>query len=384
MKRSTENKMFHNAGRGLAAICLSVGVFVLPVMGYAEHQTVETAQAKYVMPEEQVFLDPSQVEAAKKQLEDDAAGKSGPRTKNVEVVTGNKVIADVKVVEPEKSVTTPVANEGKEVKPSETIQPQVTAKEKTEVPKAADAKNLETKPELKHKPVSLQRFGVAKEFTTHHGTVGEVLQDMNINLDGRTVYPPLETKITDGMIIHVLARKSFLSREEVEVPFGTQVINDAEMAFGAKKVEKEGVKGKDLVTYENITRPGREQKIELDRRRIAEPVNEIVRQGVAQSILTPDGYVKYKKKIYGEATAYTWGGGATGHTSIGLWPKRGIVAVDPRVIPYYTKLYIPGYGMAIAGDTGGAIVGTRIDLFMDSLHECYQWGRRGVEIYILE
>jgi 3D (Asp-Asp-Asp) domain-containing protein len=384
MKRSTENKMFHNAGRGLAAICLSVGVFVLPVMGYAEQQTVETAQAKYVMPEEQVFLDPSQVEAAKKQLEDDAAGKSGPRTKNVEVVTGNKVIADVKVVEPEKSVTTPVANEGKEVKPSEIIQPQVTAKEKTEVPKAADAKNLETKPELKHKPVSLQRFGVAKEFTTHHGTVGEVLQDMNINLDGRTVYPPLETKITDGMIIHVLARKSFLSREEVEVPFGTQVINDAEMAFGAKKVEKEGVKGKDLVTYENITRPGREQKIELDRRRIAEPVNEIVRQGVAQSILTPDGYVKYKKKIYGEATAYTWGGGATGHTSIGLWPKRGIVAVDPRVIPYYTKLYIPGYGMAIAGDTGGAIVGTRIDLFMDSLHECYQWGRRGVEIYILE
>ena len=384
MKRSTENKMFHNAGRGLAAICLSVGVFVLPVMGYAEHQTVETAQAKYVMPEEQVFLDPSQVEAAKKQLEDDAAGKSGPRTKNVEVVTGNKVIADVKVVEPEKSVTTPVANEGKEVKPSETIQPQVTAKEKTEIPKIADTKNLETKPELKHKPVSLQRFGVAKEFTTHHGTVGEVLQDMNINLDGRTVYPPLETKITDGMIIHVLARKSFLSREEVEVPFGTQVINDAEMAFGAKKVEKEGVKGKDLVTYENITRPGREQKIELDRRRIAEPVNEIVRQGVAQSILTPDGYVKYKKKIYGEATAYTWGGGATGHTSIGLWPKRGIVAVDPRVIPYYTKLYIPGYGMAIAGDTGGAIVGTRIDLFMDSLHECYQWGRRGVEIYILE
>ena len=144
------------------------------------------------------------------------------------------------------------------------------------------------------------------------------------------------------------------------------------------------MKGKDLVTYENITRPGREQKIELDRRRIAEPVNEIVRQGVAQSILTPDGYVKYKKKISGEATAYTWGGGATGHTSIGLWPKRGIVAVDPRVIPYYTKLYIPGYGMAIAGDTGGAIVGTRIDLFMDSLHECYQWGRRDVEIYILE
>ena len=384
MKKKTENTMLHNLGRGLAVLCLSAGVFVLPVMGYAEQQTTEAAQAKYVMPEEQVFLDPSQVEAAKKQLEDDAAGRSGPRAKNVEVVTGDRVIADVKVVEPEKSVTTPVENEGKEVKPSETIQPQETAKEKTVIPKDADTKNLETKPEIKHKPFSLHRFGIAKEFTTHHETVGEVLQDMKTNLDGRKVYPPLETKITDGMVIHVLARKSFLSEEEMEVPFGTQVINDVEMAFGTKKVEKEGVKGKDLVTYENITRPGREQKIELDRRRVAEPLNEIVRQGVAQSILTPDGYVKYKKKIYGEATAYTWGGGASGHTSIGLWPKRGIVAVDPRVIPYYTKLYIPGYGMAIAGDTGGAIIGTRIDLFMDSLHECYQWGRRGVEIYILE
>ena len=89
-------------------------------------------------------------------------------------------------------------------------------------------------------------------------------------------------------------------------------------------------------------------------------------------------------KAESSGAAYTWGGGASGHTSIGLWPKRGIVAVDPRVIPYYTKLYIPGYGMAIAGDTGGAIVGTRIDLFMDSLHECFQWGRRDVEIYILE
>ena len=90
-------------------------------------------------------------------------------------------------------------------------------------------------------------------------------------------------------------------------------------------MEKEGVKGKDLVIYENITRPGREQKIELDRRRIADPVNEIVRKGVAQSVLTPNGYVKYKKVIYGEATAYTWGGGASGTTSIGLWPVLPVI-----------------------------------------------------------
>jgi len=455
MKKKANDKIVPNLRRGLAGVLLAVSTFILPVMLYAEgaanvmpqeqvfldpsqveaakkqleadavlnaqpqkqapvanekeiaapvvEQKQEAQPAKYVMPEEQVYLDPSQVEAAKKQLEEDAAGKSGPRAKNVEVVTGDRVIADVKVVDkpeteikPEaaKNVTQNATADNKaEVKKAETEKSIAAQPEKvtTEKPAATAEAKKENKTEtlagqsvIQQKPVRLHHFGLAKEFTTHQGTVGEVLQDMKINLDGRTVYPPLETKITDGMVIHVLARKSFLSREEVEVPFGTQTINDAEMAFGAKKVEKEGVKGKDLVIYENITRPGREQKIELDRQRVLEPVNEIVRQGVAQSILTPEGYVKYKKKIYGEATAYTWGGGATGHTSIGLWPKRGIVAVDPRVIPYYTKLYIPGYGMAIAGDTGGAIVGTRIDLFMDSLHECYQWGRRDVEIYILE
>ena len=389
----------------------------------AAEQKKETHQVKYVMPQEQVYLDPSQVEAAKKQKAADAIANSQPQAKNVEVVTGDRVIADVKVVEQDNKTDTPVTESVSTTKKAEetinaTVQSEKVTTEKSaatvtqevkevkpEAPKAAAEKltqkdktteavaedKNENKTEtlagqavLQKKPVRLHHFGLAREVTTHHATVGEVLQDMKINLDGRTVYPPPETKITDGMVIHVLARKSFLSREEVEVPFGTQVINDAEMAFGAKKVEKEGVKGKDIVIYENITRPGREQKIELDRHRVVEPVNEIVRQGVAQSILTPEGYVRYKKKIYGEATAYTWGGGASGHTSIGLWPKRGIVAVDPRVIPYYTKLYIPGYGMAIAGDTGGAIVGTRIDLFMDSLSECYQWGRRDVEIYILE
>lgn len=361
MKKKTNDKIVPKLLKGLTGILFAVSTFILPGLLYAE-------EPGHVMPQEQVFLDPSQVEAAKKQLEDDAAVKSGPRTKNVEVVTGDRVIADVKVVEQNNKAKTPATDTVSETKKAE------ESNKATDHPAKVEAE----------KPVRLSRFGVAKEFTTHNTTVGAVLQEMAVNLDGRTVYPPLETKITDGLVIHVLARKSFLSKEEVEVPFGTKVIEDPELEFGTKKVEKEGVKGKDLVIYENITRPGREQKIELDRRRIAEPVNEIVRKGVAQSVLTPNGYVKYKKVIYGEATAYTWGGGASGHTSVGLWPKRGIVAVDPRVIPYYTKLYIPGYGMAIAGDTGGAIVGNRIDLFMDSLHECFQWGRRDVEIYILE
>ena len=47
-------------------------------------------------------------------------------------------------------------------------------------------------------------------------------------------------------------------------------------------------------------------------------------------------------------------------------------------------MYVPGYGVAMAGDTGGAIVGNRIDLFMDSYEEAINWGRRDVQVYILE
>ena len=80
-----------------------------------------------------------------------------------------------------------------------------------------------------------------------------------------------------------------------------------------------------------------------------------------------------------EATAYTWTGN---RTATGTWPSRGTVAVDPRVIPLGTELHIEGYGSAVAADTGGAIQGQKIDLYMDSEHECLQWGRRKVQIQI--
>ncbi len=80
-----------------------------------------------------------------------------------------------------------------------------------------------------------------------------------------------------------------------------------------------------------------------------------------------------------EATAYTWTGN---RTATGTWPSRGTVAVDPRVIPLGTELHIKGYGPAVAADTGGAIKGQIIDLYMDSEHECWQWGRQKVEVQI--
>jgi 3D (Asp-Asp-Asp) domain-containing protein len=64
-------------------------------------------------------------------------------------------------------------------------------------------------------------------------------------------------------------------------------------------------------------------------------------------------------------------------------PGKGVVAVDPRFIPLGTRLYIENYGYAIAGDTGGAIKGNRIDLAFNSHHEAEAIGRRNVRVMIL-
>jgi len=87
------------------------------------------------------------------------------------------------------------------------------------------------------------------------------------------------------------------------------------------------------------------------------------------------------------ATAYFGGGGGLNGNSItatGLRARKGLVAVDPKVIRLGTKLYIDGYGCAIAADTGGWIKGNRIDLCFDTLEECYRFGRKKIYVYLAE
>ncbi|MBO3444261.1 MULTISPECIES: 3D domain-containing protein [Clostridia] len=81
------------------------------------------------------------------------------------------------------------------------------------------------------------------------------------------------------------------------------------------------------------------------------------------------------------ATAYT--GYST--TSTGQKPVWGTIAVDPKVIPYGTKVYIPYFDQVfVANNTGGAIKGNKIDIFMNTRKECYNWGRRTIEIQVLK
>lgn len=85
------------------------------------------------------------------------------------------------------------------------------------------------------------------------------------------------------------------------------------------------------------------------------------------------------------ASAYSAYDPGNGHyTSRGSFLHKGLVAVDPNVIPLGTRLYVSGYGYAIADDIGGAIKGNKIDLAYDSHSEAIQFGRRNVTVYILD
>ena len=90
------------------------------------------------------------------------------------------------------------------------------------------------------------------------------------------------------------------------------------------------------------------------------------------------------KEIICSATAYTGGG----RTSSGMSCERdpdGIstISVDPSIIPLGTMVYIEGYGYAVAADTGGSVKGNKIDVYFNSLSECYNWGSKSVKVTIL-
>ena len=121
-------------------------------------------------------------------------------------------------------------------------------------------------------------------------------------------------------------------------------------------------------------------------------INDKINAEIAASVAIEENIVEtsydegvdYVAVMSMEATAYLPGDGdGYGITATGIPATYGVAAVDPAVIPLGSRLYIPGYGEAIAADTGGAIDGYRIDLCMESYSEAMNFGRRNVTVYVL-
>ncbi len=177
-------------------------------------------------------------------------------------------------------------------------------------------------------------------------------------------------------------------KEEAEIlPKKTVYEDDPETEAGEEKILDEGEDGKKVkiikITY---TKDGKEYNREVISVETTLPKDKKILRGtriVWKTLSTPDGEIRYWKKMRVYATHYDQHClGCNEWTAIGMRAGKGVIAVDPKVIPMRSKVYVPGYGVAVAGDTGGAIKGNIIDLGFDDA-KTSGWSARFVDIYLL-
>jgi 3D (Asp-Asp-Asp) domain-containing protein len=173
------------------------------------------------------------------------------------------------------------------------------------------------------------------------------------------------------------------------IPYPTLRRSSTELRSGTSKTVRAGINGEKLNIYKVYLKDDRETRRELVSQKVVrQPVPEIVAIGQRGS-LPSRGYFSGRKTITMIATGYSAapsenGGNRSGRSAIGLKVGHGVVAVDPKFIPLGTRLYIEGYGYAVAADTGGSIKGNRIDLGHDTQSKARQVGRRTVIVHILD
>ncbi len=224
--------------------------------------------------------------------------------------------------------------------------------------------------------------GQTKKFKSSKATVGEALKDVGIKYPGEKIYPETHVMLKSGMTIYVVDKDEHMHLQDIVGEIPVTYIDDKNMAAGTEKIEHHGRHSRiKVVSRISKNQQGNSITTEMGKVVIDTGENKVVRRGTEQKKKTPQGFKRYNKKLICEATAYCEPGG---YTASGTRARYGAIATDPRYIPLGTKMYIPGYGFCVAEDTGGAIKGNIIDLYMNSVAQCYQWGRRNVEVYILE
>ncbi len=223
--------------------------------------------------------------------------------------------------------------------------------------------------------------------------------------------PSLTTEITGTISIDFAEVEYVKTTKTKKTAYKTKTVYDKSKNKGYTKITQKGVKGKKKYTYtEKVVNGETVEKTVSAVKVLSKPKNAVKVVGTktvktksysqvnAISTLTPKNDItldangvptSYKKKMTVRATAYTYTGNKC---ATGVAPQPGYIAVNPKVIPYGTKLYIKSpdgsitYGYAVAADTGGFIKNypTGVDLFMTTTSACTNFGVRQMEIYILE
>jgi resuscitation-promoting factor RpfB len=244
-------------------------------------------------------------------------------------------------------------------------------------------------------PVMLRFSGEAIRLNVIGSTVADALVAAGLDPGrGISVSPALDAPLTPDLVIEATDVFVRVIEEQTEIPFDVITENDPALPQGSRTIKQHGEPGLMLNVYRVLVTGGVEGARTLTAEQVLlEPVDEVVLVGTKRS----SGPVPVSRERAAEpvpprdgtqltvtATGYSsQDPGVTGRTATGAAATYGVIAVDPSVIPLGTRVYIPGYGNAVAADTGGAIVGNKIDLCFDTRAEALAWGRRTVTITIL-
>ncbi|MTI69340.1 MAG: DUF348 domain-containing protein [Firmicutes bacterium] len=250
-------------------------------------------------------------------------------------------------------------------------------------------------------PVKVKTKDKELKIYTTAETVKEMLDNKNISYDmDDKINPSLKENIKSNMEIEITEVIKSLEIKTKKIPFSTLIENNENLEIGKEKVKRTGESGIKKETIKKVYENGELiREIIVSEEILKDPVAEILEKGQKDMFVSSRGKTRFNKTMEMNATAYDLSYQSTGKrpgdkyygiTASGTKARPGVVAVDPRVIPLGTKLYVKSldgskdYGFAIAEDTGSAIKGNRIDLFYESHSKALAFGRRKVKVYILD
>ncbi|GAA0178005.1 3D domain-containing protein [Clostridium sediminicola] len=254
---------------------------------------------------------------------------------------------------------------------------------------------------IKAKSVQVQVDGKTINLLTAEEDVKSLLSSEGIELrEEDRISLSLDDKIENGQNISITRVERSIEVQKESIEFATVIKKDYDSYEGTKKTLQEGDFGEREIKTEIVYENGKEISREvISDAVVKEPTDKIVSVGTLGKLaLSRGGSLTYKNKIYMRATAYTLSYADTGKnpgdpgwgiTYSGMHVKRdpngySTVAVDPRVIPIGTKLYVDGYGYAIAADKGSAVKGNKIDLYFTTKSQCNSFGVRNLNVYVLK
>lgn len=236
-------------------------------------------------------------------------------------------------------------------------------------------------------PVTLFVDGRPRSFMTAAATVAEFLVESGARVRSRDqVYPATDAPLRAGTLVRIVRIETQIVTAEERLPYARIARPDSTLPRGMTRLVQSGRPGSRVRRIAITTADG----AVVDRQVVGDvmvrsPQDQILQVGTRR-VIASRGEFAGKEILVMEATAYApWDGPGTNDiTSMGLKAGYGVVAVDPTVIPLGSKLFIEGYGPAIAGDVGGAIRGPRIDLGFNTIREARVYGRRRqIRVYII-